>query len=52
MSLFLHSKGGRIMKYKGAHDQVTFDDVLESCSTYITKKESIDLIQKLMIILW
>ena len=34
------------MKYKGAHDQVTFDDVLESCSTYITKKESIDLIQK------
>ena len=27
------------MKYKGAHDQVTFDDVLESCSTYITKKE-------------
>src|SRR5699024_12584279 len=33
-------------KYKRAHDQVTFDDVLESCSTYITKKESIDLIQK------
>ena len=46
MSLFLHSKGEEFMKYKGAHDQVTFDDVLESCSTYITKKESIDLIQK------
>jgi len=33
------------MEYKGAHDQVTFDDVLKSCSLYITKKESIDLIQ-------
>ncbi|MCD7892184.1 MAG: bifunctional (p)ppGpp synthetase/guanosine-3',5'-bis(diphosphate) 3'-pyrophosphohydrolase [Erysipelotrichaceae bacterium] len=34
------------MEYKGANDTITFDDVLESCSTYITKKESIDLIQK------
>jgi len=34
------------MKYKGVHDQVTFQDVLESCSTYITKQESIDLIKK------
>ena len=34
-----------MMEYKGAHDQVTFDDVLKSCSLYITKKESIDLIQ-------
>lgn len=34
------------MDYKGANDKVTFDDVLEVCSTYITKQESIDLIKK------
>lgn len=34
------------MKYKGAHDQVTFDDVKEVCHTYITKQESFDLMQK------
>ena len=34
------------MEYKGAHDQVTFDDVLESCSTYITHQESIELIKR------
>lgn len=34
------------MEYKGKHDQVTFDDVLKSCSTYISKQESFDLIQK------
>ncbi len=34
------------MEYKGANDTITFDDVLESCSTYITKEESIALIQK------
>lgn len=34
------------MDYKGANDTVTFDDVLEVCSTYITKQESIDLIKK------
>ncbi|MCD8028968.1 MAG: bifunctional (p)ppGpp synthetase/guanosine-3',5'-bis(diphosphate) 3'-pyrophosphohydrolase [Erysipelotrichaceae bacterium] len=34
------------MEYKGANDMITFDDVLESCSTYITKEESIALIQK------
>ena len=33
------------MEIKGKHDQVTFDDVLAICSTYITKKESIDLIK-------
>lgn len=34
------------MEYKGANDTITFEDVLESCSTYITKEESIALIQK------
>lgn len=34
------------MKYKEANDIVTFDDVLEVCSTYITKEESIHLIKK------
>lgn len=34
------------MKYKEAHDTVTFDDVLEVCSTYISKQESITLIKK------
>ena len=34
------------MKYKTAGDKVTIEDVLESCSTYITKQESIDLIKK------
>lgn len=34
------------MKYKAAGEKVTIEDVLESCSTYITKKESIDLIKK------
>lgn len=34
------------MNYKGANDSVTFDDVLGSCSTYITNPESIALIQK------
>ena len=31
---------------KGKHDQVTFQDVLESCSLYITRPESFDLIQR------
>ena len=31
---------------KGKHDQVTFQDVLESCSSYITRPESFDLIQR------
>ncbi len=35
-----------MMKYKEAHDTVTFDDVLEVCSTYISKQESITLIKK------
>ena len=35
-----------MMEYKGAHDQVIFQDVLDVCSTYITKPESIDLIKK------
>ena len=34
------------MEYKDKHDQVTFEDVIESCSRYITKKESFDLIRK------
>jgi len=34
------------MKYKGANDKVTFDDVLEVCSTYIKNPESIELIKK------
>ncbi len=34
------------MKYKTAGQKVTIEDVLESCSTYITKQESIDLIKK------
>ena len=34
------------MKYKGASEQVNFDDVLEVCHTYITKNESFELIQK------
>lgn len=34
------------MKYKGKDDQVTIDDVLESCSTYISNEQSIELIKK------
>ena len=34
------------MTIKGAKDQVTFEDVKELASTYITKKESMDLIQR------
>ncbi len=34
------------MKYKVAGDKVTIEDVLESCSTYIKKEESIALIKK------
>ena len=34
------------MKYKDKHDKVTIDDVLEVCSTYITKPESIALIKR------
>lgn len=34
------------MEYKGAHDQVTIEDVLEICSTYISKPESIELIKE------
>ena len=34
------------MKYKEANDKVSFEDVLEVCSTYIKKQESIALIKK------
>ncbi len=34
------------MEHKGIHDQVSIDDVLKVSSSYITKKESIDLIKK------
>ncbi|MEG0593174.1 MAG: HD domain-containing protein, partial [Coprobacillus sp.] len=34
------------MGFKEIHEQVTIDDVLKVCSTYITKKESIDLIEE------
>lgn len=34
------------MGFKEIHEQVTIDDVLKVCSTYITKKESIDLIKE------
>lgn len=35
-----------MMKYKEANDTVTIEDVLEVCSTYITKQDSIELIKK------
>ena len=34
------------MDYKGKNDRVTIDDILKVCSTYITKKESIELIKQ------
>lgn len=35
-----------MVKIKGVHDQVTFDDVKELCSTYISNPESFALIDK------
>ena len=34
------------MKYKGAGDPMSYDDVLALVKTYITKEESLALIQK------